>query len=98
MTTEQINAMSYDQILEAIHGRTFTDRDGIQCKVEVTHTNAIYPYPHTITRIHACPTAKGKRTTAYREIRSKLRDDWSTDLTQSSEAFGHACNRILPRA
>lgn len=97
MTNEQANTMSYDQILEAINGHTFTDRSGIQCKVEVQHAHAKYPYPHTTTRIFANPTTKGKRTEAYREIRRKLRDDWSTDLTQSPEAFGHACNWILPR-
>ena len=63
--------------------KPFKDKDGIEGRIEVHEIDAVYPYAHRARYVSFQPTARGKRTEAYRRVRRELRDDWSTDLKQS---------------
>ena len=71
---EFLNGREY--VLNGVHG-TF--------RHEITH--AIYPYAHTREALSHVPSKRGMRTNAYREIKRQLRDDWTTDLTDSLERY-----------
>ena len=58
--------------------------DGLRCKLRVTSHEAIYPYPHRVLNVRAEPTRAAKRTEAYLRVKRELRDDWSTDVLESS--------------
>jgi|CXWL01.1.fsa_nt_gi hypothetical protein len=62
---------------------TTEDEDGIECALRARTYQAVYPYGHYRLSLDLVPTARGRRTEAYQKIRQELRDDWSTDLTES---------------
>ncbi len=57
--------------------------DGLRCKLRVRSYEAIYPYKRRVIDVSAEPTVAAKRSEAYRTVRAKLGDDWSTDVLQS---------------
>jgi hypothetical protein len=58
-------------------------KDGIEEKITVESYLAQYPYVHNMIKVIGNPTTKGKRSTAYREVRAKLGDDWVSDITDN---------------
>jgi len=75
-----------NQVFAFLHGKRAT-LDGIEGIFQHEVREARYPYPHTVERLNHLPTARGKRTDAYRETKRRLGDDWSTDLTDSDRYF-----------
>ena len=67
-----------------LNGKAFT-LDG----VHGTFKHSCYVDRHglTVNRLDHNPSAAGKRSEAYRKVRQQLRDDWSTDLTDSIETY-----------
>lgn len=55
--------------------------NGLAHTIKVTTGNAVYPYKHRYIRVEAVPCSKSSKH--YREVRSELGDDWSTDLLAS---------------
>lgn len=74
-----------DQAYEAIDGKAYT-LDGIHGHIKVTHTplpSAYADQRRWTTSISHNPSKKGMETDAYQKTRAQLRDDWSSDLTNS---------------
>lgn len=69
-------------LFEALDGRHCT-LDGISGVLRHETISARYPYAHVDHTLSHTADAKGKRSPKYIELRDKLRDDWSTDLTNS---------------
>lgn len=69
-------------LFEALDGRHYT-LDGVSGVLRHKTISARYPYPHVDHTLSHMADAKGKRSPKYIELRDKLRDDWSTDLTNS---------------
>ncbi len=80
MTSER-RTVSFQQALEWCNGRTVT-HEGISGVIELKGER---PYQ----KVYHVPDAKGKRTKAYTDMREQLRDDWSTDLTDSDALCEH---------
>jgi hypothetical protein len=76
---------TYEAALDAINGRNYT-LDGIHGTIRVDSWNGC-------VSIHHHPSKKGQGTEAYREMKRKLGDDWSTDLT-NSERFGDVAHDL----
>ncbi len=74
-------AVSFQQALEWCNGRTVV-HGGISGVIELRGER---PYQ----KVYHVPDAKGKRTKAYADMRDKLRDDWSTDLTEADALCEH---------
>lgn len=70
-----ITVATYDDALEAMNGRPYC-LDGIHGTIRIERFRGT----KTICR-H--PSKRGQDTDAYREMRTKLGDDWVTDLTYS---------------
>lgn len=66
-------ADNWDTYAARMDGRTIT-LEGIECKVEIPQSRYRSGYG---TVVNAHPTARGKRTAAYRAKRAEYRDDWS---------------------
>jgi hypothetical protein len=64
-----------DQAYDAINGKAYT-LDGIHGHIKVEHFAGRLSISHN-------PSKKGKETDAYQKMRAQLRDDWSSDLTNS---------------
>jgi hypothetical protein len=62
------------------HGKVVTLQGHVHF-LQVTTYEAIYPYAHTVLRVHAVPLST--KTRYYREIKAQLGDDWSTDVLAS---------------
>ena len=58
-----------------------TDERGIKENIIVECYRASYPYDHVVFKVIGQPI--NKDCAAYREIKSKLGDDWDTDLTDN---------------
>lgn len=69
-------------LFEALDGRHCT-LDGISGVLRHETISARYPYAHVDHALSHRADAKGMRSPKYIELRSQLRDDWSTDLTNS---------------
>lgn len=67
--------MSWKHVLREIDGREYI-LDGIHGTIQVD----LHPYN---TRVMHEPSKLGKETEAYQATRRVLRDEWSTDLSQS---------------
>jgi hypothetical protein len=50
--------------------------------LKVTTHEAIYPYAHTVLRVHAVPLST--KTRYYRTVKAQVGDDWSTDVLMSA--------------
>ena len=61
--------------------------DGVDGIFRCDVSRVIYPCAGCSTKLIHVPTAKGKRSAAYRELRQKMGDDWDTDLTGSIERY-----------
>lgn len=59
------------------------EKDGIAENICVEAWRAKYPYEHITVKVIGEPTHEGRQTEAYRELRSKLGDDWVSDITDS---------------
>lgn len=83
--TKSSTEMSSQEFLVSKNGSTVTI-EGMRCKMSASVGKATYPYLHIVFRIYFDPI--NKKSTRYREIKAKLRDDWSygwkelTDDTQ----------------
>ena len=77
MTTTAV--ATYQEALDAMDGRAYT-LDGIHGTIKVSRFNGM-------TTIRHEPSARGRKTEAYQQVKRKLGDDWSTDFSQS-ERFG----------
>jgi hypothetical protein len=64
------------------HGKT-VKLNGHVHFLKVDTYEAIYPYAHTVLRVHAVPVST--KTRYYKAIREQLGDDWSTDVLASEE-------------
>lgn len=71
-------------LYEFLEGRLYV-LDGIEGRFEVTTVYATYPYPRTIHGMQHVPTAKGRKTEKYQEVKRELRDHWDTDLSDNIE-------------
>lgn len=69
-------------LFEALDGRHYT-LDGISGVIKHETISARYPYAHVDHTLSHRADAKGMRSPKYIELRRKLHDDWSTDLTNS---------------
>lgn len=56
---------------------------GYRHTLSVKRSDAIYPYAHTVVRVHAVPV--NHETRYYRDTRQALGDDWSIDVLGSDE-------------
>lgn len=65
-------------------GKTVNLNDGLgKRRVRVSVHAAIYPYQCRLITVFAEPI--NKESAEYRRIREDLRDDWSTDVLESSD-------------
>lgn len=80
MTSER-RTVSFQEALEWCNGQTVT-HEGISGRIELRGER---PYQ----KVYHNPDAEGKRTRAYADMREQLRDDWSTDLTDSDLLCEH---------
>lgn len=55
--------------------------DGMKCRLEVSVSQAIYPYDHKAISVYATPISKNSKH--YRESKAILKDDWSYDVLES---------------
>ena len=76
---------SYPDFWDFLDDRTYT-LDGVHGKFKISSNRAIYPYPHVSFSLYHEPSAKGKRSKAYKDEKRMLGDDWSTDLSDSERA------------
>ena len=80
------------KLFRALDGRHYT-LDGIGGVLSYETFVASYPYPHVDHSFHHRPDAKGRRSEEYLKVRRMLRDDWSTDLT-NSERLGEIVQKL----
>lgn len=84
---------NYDDFLAAINGKSCT-LHGVHghIKVERRKRGSYYGGGYE-TKIYHEPSARGKRSEAYRKLRHEMGDDWSTDLTQVEDIaeIGRKC-------
>lgn len=73
--------VSFQEALEWCNGQAVV-HEGISGRIELKGER---PYQ----KVYHVPDAKGKRTKAYTDMREQLRDDWSTDLTESDALCEH---------
>ena len=73
-------------VFEFLDGKSYTLNGISGVFAHETH-RAIFPYPHTVERLNHEPDEEGRCSEAYRETRSELGDDWSTDLTNAIETY-----------
>lgn len=59
--------------------------DGVEGRFKVTAHYISYPYERVEYSLEHLPSPKGKRSRAYRAMRSELGDDWVTDLSWSED-------------
>lgn len=72
---------NYDDFLAALDGKTCT-LDGVHGHIRVERRKRGSYYGGGVeTHITHEPSARGKRSEAYRKLRREMGDDWSTDLT-----------------
>jgi hypothetical protein len=80
------------KLFRALDGRHFT-LDGVSGVLSYEKLVATYPYPHVDHSFHHTADAKGRRSEEYLKVRRILRDDWSTDLT-NSERLGEIAQKL----
>lgn len=73
---QKVGVSSWDEALDAIDGKEYT-LDGVHGRFKVDRSRA-----HD-TRVTHEPSARGRRSEAYLETKRELRDDWSSDLTNT---------------
>jgi len=61
--------------------------DGIECTIRVDVFDRRYPTECRMIDVRAEPTGCAKRTAFYRGMKSRLGDDWSTDVLSSDCEF-----------
>ena len=71
-----------EQAFEYLNGKTVV-RDGRTGTLVHSHWTARYPYVHDVHKLSWEPSEEAKRTESYQCIKRQLKDDWSTDLTDS---------------
>ena len=72
---------SYNQVWLEHNGKVVV-LDNLKYRLEVSTYKAIYPYEHQVISVHAVPVSKNSKH--YQEVRRVLKDDWSTDVLESS--------------
>jgi hypothetical protein len=80
------------KLFRALDGRHYT-LDGISGVLSYETSVASFPYAHVDHSFHHRPDAKGRRSEEYLKVRRILRDDWSTDLT-NSERLGEIAQKL----
>jgi hypothetical protein len=80
------------KLFRALDGRHYT-LDGISGVLSYETFIAVYPYKHVDHSFHHTADAKGRRSEEYLKVRKILRDDWSTDLT-NSERLGEIARKL----
>ncbi len=80
------------KLFRALDGRRYT-LDGISGVLSYETFIAVYPYKHVDHSFHHTADATGRRSEEYLKVRKILRDDWSTDLT-NSERLGEIARKL----
>lgn len=73
-----------NEVFEFLHGRPVTI-DGVPGRLR--HEVFVDRFGLTVERLMHDATGAGRRSSAYRSLRARLGDDYSTDLTASLERY-----------
>lgn len=80
---------SWDEALDVVDGKRVTTKDGVEGIIRIDRSRRFD------TRFQVIPTAKGRRTEYYREIKRQLHDDWDYDLTDAVESAVELAERFV---
>ena len=84
MAIKKITVRTWDEALDVLDGKHLV-LDGVDGVLRVNRRRDQYGPVLTGVLMHI-PSAKGKKSARYLEIKQQLHDDWDTDLTGSERA------------
>jgi hypothetical protein len=100
MASKKVVVRSWDEALDVLDGKHLV-LDGVDGTLRVNRRRDQYGAVLTGVLMHV-PSAKGKKSAKYLEIKRQLHDDWDTDLTGServaeiAEKFCVFANDVAP--